>query len=427
MTDLTTSATSDRKSVWRPHARPEWVQRINAEGAHLDLESVVPLDEDSLIKEAIANTGLDDFGDDNWREPFSVFIDGVNKEAELNLMGRLMTRSDLLHFLQARLQIEDTYKKHPEIGDEVIKDPIYIVGQGRTGTSFLQSILGEDPDNGTLTNWETFFPCPPPEAATYDTDPRIDKADKLIGMWNRVAPEIESMHEFYGAGPTENIHLHCLSFRSPAWMMLLGQVPSYAAYMMQQDGTIQYEYEKRVLKLLQWKNPRKRWVMKSPAALYDMPNIVKVYPDARFIWTHRDPVKAVASVVSLVGTLFWMRTDHPFSGGALDQVVDSDMAGMGMSIPIDWMEQGIVPKDQIANILYQDFVWHPMATVGRVYDELGLRLSEAASQKMQAYVDTHLRMDRPAHRYEFGSDEIISHDRDVFKRYQEYFDIPNEI
>lgn len=419
--------THDRTAGWQPPARPEWVQRINAEGEHLDLPSVVPLDEESLIRAAIQNTGLDDFGDDNWREPLSVFLKGINEEAQLNLMGRLMTRSDLILFLEARLQVEDAYKQHPEIEDEEINDPIYIVGQGRTGTSFLQGVLGEDPANGTLTNWETFFPCPPPEAATYKTDPRIEKADNLITMWNRVAPEIESIHEFAGEVPTENIHLQCMSFRSPAWMMLLGQVPSYAGYMMEQDGTIQYEYEKRVLKLLQWKNPRKRWVMKSPAALLDMPNIVKVYPDAKFIWTHRDPVKAVASVVSLVGTLFWMRSDHPFSAGALDQVVNSEMAAMGMTLPIDWLESGVVPKEQLANIHYQDFVADPVAAIERAYGDLGLEVTEDARTAMQSYVDCHLRSDRPAHQYEFGSHEVISHERKYFERYQDYFDVPSEV
>ena len=417
----------DRTAVWRPQPRPEWVQRINEEGSHLDLESVVPLDEESLIGAATKNTGLDDFGDDNWREPFSVFVNNVDKEANLTLMGRLMTRSDLILFLQARLQVEDTYKRHPEIEDEVIEKPIYIVGQGRTGTSFLQSILDEDPDNTTLTNWETYFPCPPPEAATYHTDPRIEKGDKLITMWNRVAPEIESMHEFWGAGPTESIHLHCMSFRSMSWMALLGQVPTYNQYMMGQDGSLPYEYEKRVFKMLQWRNPRKRWVIKSPASLFDMPHILKVYPDARFIWTHRDPVKAISSLVSLVGTLFWMRSDHPFSGGSLEATVNTEIAAAGMAMPIDWFEQGIVPKRQVANIQYQDFVVHPIETIARVYDELGLGMTDEARRRMQTYVDSHQRADRPAHRYEAGSDELVSHDRALFKRYQDYFDVPNEV
>jgi hypothetical protein len=416
----------DRSAAWKPPARPEWLARVNEEGSYLDLPSVVPIDEQSLIEAAKRNTGLDDFGDDAWREPFSIFVGSVDAEAQLNLMGRLMTRSDLILFLEARLRIEDTYKRHPEIDDEVIENPVYVVGQGRTGTSFLQSVLAEDPDNGTLTNWETYFPCPPPEAATYDVDPRIDKADKIITMWNRVAPEIESMHEFWGAGPTENIHLHCLSFRAPTWMSLLAQVPTYAAYMQQQDGTLPYEYEKRVLKLLQWKNPRKRWVNKSPAALLHMPDIVKVYPDAKFIWTHRDPVKAVASVVNLVGTLYWMRSDHPFAGNTLEMITNSDLAAMMMSMPIDWMEQGVVPKDQVANVQYNDFVRAPVDTIAQVYADLGLDLTVAARQKMQAYVDAHARSARPAHRYEFGSEELVSYERKVFQRYTDYFKVAAE-
>lgn len=128
------------------------------------------------IEAATKATGLTDFGADDWREPFSVLIRSLAEEGELNLFGRLMTRSDLLITLQARLQVEDTYKRHPEIDDEQITQPLRIVDQGRSGTSVLQNLLSADPHNGTTLNWETSFPCPPPDAATYASDPRIERA-----------------------------------------------------------------------------------------------------------------------------------------------------------------------------------------------------------------------------------------------------------
>src|SRR5690349_15546956 len=106
---------SSRVEQWRPQPRPEWVRRLNEEGACLDIRSIVPLDERSLIDTAKANTGLSDFGADDWREPFQVFINSLEDEAQLNLVGRILTRSDLLMYLEARLKIEDTYKRHPEI------------------------------------------------------------------------------------------------------------------------------------------------------------------------------------------------------------------------------------------------------------------------------------------------------------------------
>ena len=104
----------DRKAIWQPPPRPDWVTRINAEGNCMDIRGVVPLDENSLLDTAMRNTGLSNFGSEEWREPFKVFVKSLDEEAELNLMGRLMGRSDVLMFLEARLQIEEAYQRHPD-------------------------------------------------------------------------------------------------------------------------------------------------------------------------------------------------------------------------------------------------------------------------------------------------------------------------
>ena len=417
----------DLKSGWVAPPRPEWVRRINEEGSCMDIRGVVPLDEDSLLSIAKASTGLSDFGDDDWVEPFKVLIQALDDEAELNLMGRLMTRSDLLMLLEARLRIEDTYQRHPEIGDEQINDPLFIIGQGRTGTSVLQSMLSADPRNGTITNWEAMFPCPPPEKASYNTDPRIDQADKLITQWHRVVPELISMHEFRGHLQTENPHVHCLSFRSPAWFSLLfGQVPSYMAYMATQDNSLSYVYEKRVLKLLQWKNPRHHWVLKSPYLLMQLREIIKVYPDAKFIWTHRDPVKAFASAVDLVGALFHIKTDHPFIGGSLAMFTDVAPNAAMMNLGVDLLENGTIRKEQMCNIQYVDFVADPVACIEQIYRQFNFVMTTDARAAMQKFMADNPRSSRPKHEYDVGSNEAINTGRALFKRYQDYFSVSNE-
>jgi hypothetical protein len=415
-----------RRSRWQPPARPDWLRRVNEEGSRFDLPSVVPLDERSLIDTAIANTGLDDFGAEGWREPFSVLVRSLDTEADLNLMGRLMTRSDLVITLEARLRVEATYKAHPEIDEEMITKPLIIVGQGRSGTSMLHNALCEDPANGTVRNWEALFPCPPPESATYATDPRIAKADALTTMWNRVAPSIESMHEFSGWVPTESIHLHCMSFRSMAWFDLMGQTPSYAAYMMSQDPAEPYRYEKRVLKLLQWRNPRRTWVMKSPFTLTHLPAVLDVYPDIGFIWTHRDPVKGMGSLVSLIGTLHWMRSDQPFQGNSQSQHTNSDLMAQLMNQAIEWLESGKLPRAQLCNVQYQDLVADPLGTIARIYDFFGLELTAAARAAIADHLDKNARSSRPAHAYDLGSDAEIQLERAAFKAYQEYFNVKDE-
>lgn len=394
----------------------------------MDIRGVVPLDEKSLIDTAVANTGLSDFGDDSWREPFQVLVKALDDESELNLVGRLMTRSDLLVMLEARLRVEEYYKRHPEIDDQEIVKPLLIVGQGRSGTTYLQNLLTSDPDNETVATWEAMFPCPPPEAATYLTDPRVDRADRLVTQMNRVAPTIESMHEFNARVPTESIQVQSLAFRSPAWFdSLLGQVPSYAAYMSRQNPADAYRYEKRVLKLLQWRNPRRTWIMKSPFAITHLPRVLEVYPDVGFIWTHRDPVKSLSSMISLMGTLHWIRSDRPFVGEALTQFTNADLSGAMMSQPIRWLEDGSLPAERLCNVQYTQLLQDPLSVVEQIYSAFGIDLSTRARVAMAEHLERDKRSRRPAHQYDLGSDEEIQLERAAFTAYQQYFGVEDEI
>lgn len=424
---MTQETLEQRYANWTPPKRPDWVERINNEGRCMDIKSVVPLDQDSLLRTAKANTGLDDFGADDWAEPFKVLVEAVDREAELTLMGRLMSRQELLLYLEARLRIEDCYKRHPEIDDERIESPLFIIGQGRSGTSVLQNVMSMDPDNGTILHWEALFPCPPPEKATYRSDARIEKAHQLLTQWNRVTPEIQAMHEFAGQLPIENIQLHCLSFRSPGWFnSFVGQAPSYLAYMSTQDNALIYRYEKRVLKLLQWKNPRKHWVLKNPVSILHLPDVLKVYPDAKFIWTHRDPIKALSSEISLIGTLNWIRSDHPFIGESLANFTDARLVAAMLSQPIDWLESGAFPQDQLCNIQYREFMQSPLGVVEKIYAQFGIEMTASGRAAMQKYMDDHPRSSRPGHQYDLGSAERVKQERELFRRYQDYFSVPSE-
>jgi hypothetical protein len=276
----------DQRTKWQPPPRPEWVQRVNEEGYCMNISGVVPLDSKSLMESAMRTTGLSDFGADDWREPFEILCKSYENEARLNLMGRIRTRSELLQLLDARLMIEDTYKRHPEINDQKVAQPIFVVGQGRSGTSFLINLLAANPDNGAPLQWEMMFPCPPPEKATYKTDPRIAKADKMIKQWVRVVPTMISMHEFSGDLPLEDAQIYALNFMGVSWFAMLGQVPTYDAYMARADPMLGVRYHERVLKLLQWKNPRKNWVSKDCFHLDRMSSLLKVFPDACFVWPH---------------------------------------------------------------------------------------------------------------------------------------------
>lgn len=394
----------------------------------MDIKGIVPLDENSLIETAKRNTGLDYFGEDDWYEPFKLLVKGFDEESELNLIGRIMTRSDMLMFLQNRLQIEDVFRRHPEVAEEQIKQPVMIIGQGRSGTSVMHNVLSQDPDNAVIRAWQVYFPCPPPEAATIANDPRIDHGHKLSTMVNRVTPEAASMHEWYGTVPTDCASVHCHTFNSPAWFSpVLGQSPSYVGEVIKRSNVPVYQYEKRFLQLLQWRNPCKRWVLKSPYSINHIPEILQVFPDMGFIWPHRDPVKALASMVNLLGITFWARTDHPFIGDSMDMYTNADVGAAMMSRPIDWLESGVLPRSQLCNVKYQDFVRDPVAVVANIYDYFGFEMTDRGREAMRRYMVEKPRESRPAHQYDVGEQEMIETERRAYKRYQDYFDVPSEV
>ena len=142
----------DRNAIlYQPKPRPDWALEFIDIGRQIDATSVVPLDEASLIGSAIENTGLSDFGDEDWREPFRILLDDLENTAELNFFGRVMTRSDLLIHLEGRLKVVDWYKRHPEVEDEVIESPLFIVGLPRAGSTLLEQILASHSQvDGTL-------------------------------------------------------------------------------------------------------------------------------------------------------------------------------------------------------------------------------------------------------------------------------------
>jgi hypothetical protein len=329
--------------------------------------------------------------------------------------------------LEARLRVEEAYKRHPEIDQQQVESPILIVGSGRSGTSAILNFLALDPDSATLRHWEALFPCPPPEASTYRTDPRIQLAHQRMDQWNRVTPEIASMHEFGGDIPTELIQLEALSFQNNAWLDLYGFVPSYNAYLTKRNFTNSLQYAKRVLKLLQWKNPRKRLVLKSPDAMRYLPEFFSVFPGTQLVWMHRDPIKCVASMVSLVGTLFWIRSDRPLSEQAIARLTNPAGLAAFFDVVLDQIEQGEIPAAALHNIQYLGFVAEPLGTIEKLYRDMGIPFTERAKQAMQSYLRDHPRESRPAHRYATGDTERLSAERRLFERYQGHFKVESEV
>ncbi|MFP6640339.1 MAG: sulfotransferase [Myxococcota bacterium] len=420
-----TERSSDRRTGWIPRPRPEWVRRINLEGLALDAHGVVPLDEESLLRTAMHNTDLSDFGDETWREPFRILLRSLEEEADLNLMGRLYTRSDLLIHLEGRLQIIDWYKKHPEVEDEQIESPVFVVGLPRSGTTIMQEILGADPGSRTVRLWEAKFPCPPPRPNDPTPDPRIARADAIATMQDRITPEWAGMHKVGGDLPVECIEFMYSSFLSDAFSASF-QVPTYSNYVANSDASHAFAWHKRVLKLLQSTWRPKRWLLKGPTHIPHLPTLFATYPDAKIVLMLRDPLKALASVVDVCGTLFWMRSDDPFSGDSYGHFLSADPVVANLERMIGWMEDGVIPRERIQPVRYLDFFADPARELRNLYAKLELPLSKESERAMLDYIGNKPKGKFGEHEYETGEHSEIANDREKFRKFQEFFSIQDE-
>jgi hypothetical protein len=413
--------------TWTPPPRPEWLATFNDEGRHMDIRNLVPLQPDELIETARRATGFDDFGDDRWREPFQILLKSLEDDAELNFFGRLMARSDVLIWLKALLGIQAAFAQNPEIADEVIDRPLFIAALPRSGSSILFELLSLDPDLGSPKQWEMMFPYPPPETATYETDPRIETCQHLIKQWERVAPSFASIHQMDARLPNECIFAQAACFTSEYFPSQF-QVPSYITWLATKaDWEYSYSFYKRVLQVLQFRNPRRHWLLKAPSHMNYLPVIFKVFPDARVLFTHRDPVVAQASVTNMMGTLFWIRSDKPMEIAAFAGMLSPETMAAGLNRTIDWLESGTIPKAQCFSSLYADLIRAPVEAVRMVYEKAGMEFTEQSAQRIRDYLAAKPQGKFGKHAYSVAEAEEAAERRTLFRRYQDYFDVPNEI
>jgi hypothetical protein len=235
----------------------------------------------AFLAAARTATSLSDFGDPTFRDGLDVLVDSINREANANAVGHAALEGQLTAYLIERLRIEDWYRRHPEIGDQRVDVRIFITGLPRTGTTALSHLFAADPDTRSLQMWESEQPTPPPERATYTTDPRIAETAARRGPLQQ-HPEFRRMYDATETSPTENIDLLGQHFRTQHFEGM-AHVPSYIRWWLGCDMVPAYRHHEHVLKLLQWRCPPTRWHLKSPYDLCCLDAFAAVYPDARIV------------------------------------------------------------------------------------------------------------------------------------------------
>jgi Sulfotransferase family len=362
------------------------------------------LERADLLAEAERRTGLSDFGDPAFFEPFDRLLRSLCEEARLNAVGLAMQFERNVGLLVNRLRTEQGYARHPEIGEERIEQPLVIVGLARTGTTMLHRMMASDPRWLALLWYESRNPAPFPDSEGAAIDPRITDAEAEVAMMLEGSPDLIAVHPMDAHAPDEEIMLveHAFTSWNPEAFC---RVPGYSAYLDAIDLAPGYRYLLRLLKFLQWQKRRSgkeatRWVLKAPYHLGSLDALFAVLPDARIVMTHRDPVQTVPSFASMIRALYVLGSDS----------VDP------LEIAAHWggkwaraLERAIAERakreDRFLDIHYADLVADPMGELRRIYAHAGLALTAEAEAQMQRWAVENERDRRPVHAYtleEFG-------------------------
>lgn len=321
---------------------------------------------DALLSDATGQTGLTDFGDDSFREGLDRLVASINGEATLNELGETVLPLLVTRLLVSRLEVEDWYRRHPEIADEPVTAPLIGLGLPRTGSTALSFLLAEDPQARSLRTWESGQPCPPP-ATVAPPDPRIAETEANLAIQNEINPRLVALLPNSATGPMECQELMALDFRAH-YFSAFAHLPSYTEWLLDADLTSTYRYERRVLQLLQWGEPTRRpWRLKCPSHLLWLDALDAVFPDARFVMTHRDPTDVMVSVVDVyqqVGQQFSRDLDLPYIGR-----LNVDQWATAMERLLAFRDAG--RDDRFFDIDFRAMQADPVGEVTRLYDWLG--------------------------------------------------------
>jgi hypothetical protein len=400
---------------------------LNASGRALARVGIRPgtLTPPGLLDAARRRTGLEDFGGDEFREGLDRLVSSLETEAELSALGRMIARQDLVTLLGNRLQLVDWHGRHPELSERPIRRPIFIVGQGRTGTTILHELLALDPANRVPLTWEIEFPFPPPEAGRMDSDPRIAQSQSQIDRSESLIPDFKRMHRMGAQLPQECVRITASDCKS-AIFAAQWRVPSYTRWLLDEaDMRSAYALHRRMLQLLAWRHSGQRWVLKSPGHLWCLDSVLAAYPDALLVQTHRDPVRILSSLSSLETVLRKMSSDAIVPGAIAREW--SGWLARAYDRSVDFREKTELPASRIIDVQFKDFIADPVLVVERIYQRFDLELRPEVKTRMNEYLRQNPsdRDGAHAHRLEdTGLD--VEEERAKVARYQNYFDVPVE-
>lgn len=334
-----------------------------------------------LLERARGVAGLDDFGDDSFREGLERLVSAARRQARLNAQGEALFEAQVIDLLSRRLEIEHCYAHHPEIDDQAIVAPLIGLGLPRTGSTAFSCMLAADPAVRSLRNWESQMPCPPPETATEHDDPRIAISAQRMAFQDQLAPRLKAMLPLSPTSPAECQFFMGYDFKSQVFQATI-RIPDYSRWLVHEADLVPtYRYVKRVLKLLQWRCPPYRWRLKNPSHMLFIDALDEVFPDARFWMTHRDITRVIPSVVDLYQELSRAYSDTI----DIDHIATLNIEAWDLGLRRVTAFRAAGGDARFFDVGFAEFQQAPIEAIARLYAFLGEPLSAAARAAMEAW------------------------------------------
>jgi hypothetical protein len=379
-----------------PRFSPEVAEMMALAAPMADALELTP---EAVLAQAVAETGLDDFGGDGFREPLGVLLAGLRDEAGLGAFGTINLHTQVVQCAKNRLLLQDLLVRHPEIRDIEIAAPIIVAGLPRTGTTHLHNLLAADPALRSLPYWESVEPLPAPGDGGDPSDPgpRRARCEAAVAFTDQAMPHFKAMHEMTADHVHEEIQLLAMEF-STMFFETQARAPSYRDWYRAHDQTPHYEYLRTVLQALTYLRGGERWVLKSPQHLEQFGVLRAVFPDATVIVTHRDPVSVVTSMLTMIAYTARLAVDAPDPV----EVADYWVPRLDVMLQDCARDRDLLDPDRSLDIVFDGFMADDLGTVARVYELAGQPLDDRARAAHADYLTTHQRNRHGRIRYDLA-------------------------
>ncbi|MDH5171660.1 MAG: sulfotransferase [Gammaproteobacteria bacterium] len=378
------------------------------------------LDADELVTAARAATGLERFDSDSYREGLDVFLADINAgKPPQAALERI--RGNVVQVLANRLKVTDYLEQRPGLLQRPVERPVFVFGIPRTGTTLLSNLLATDPARRSPLTWEIDDPVPPPSADTLYTDPRALARLEAERQMLAARPEMGKYYRNSAIYPNECVYFMAHDFKTLMWESRCNQL-QYRDWLFQTDMTSAYEYHKRFLQLLQADAPG-TWNLKMPSHALWIPTLLKIYPDARLVWMHRDPLAALGSFCSIISL-----AQQGFTSGADPEFIGRNcswQARQHVDRIMDAREK--LGEDRIIDVHYAQLTHHPIETMRRLYRALGDDFTAEAESGMRSWLEDNPQDKFGKHEYKLaqfglGPDSAAA----LFERYLARYEVERE-